>query len=195
MKSIFKVLLCVCALSVGGTGAAYAGQFEDAEIAYVLRDYATALELWRTLADQGHPLAQFRLGLMYRWGVGVPKDKAEALKWFRLAADAGISYAQNTVGFMYAEGDGVPKNDAKAAKWYRLAADQGEASAQYVLGGMYDNGEGVPKNAVQAYKWWNLAAAQGNDDAKKHRDLAAGAMTREQIAEAQKLSAEWKPKK
>jgi hypothetical protein len=30
MKSIFKVLLCVCALSVGGAGAAYAGIFGPA---------------------------------------------------------------------------------------------------------------------------------------------------------------------
>ena len=195
MKSVFRVLLCVCALSVGGAGAAYAGPFEDAEVAYEREDYATALKLWRPLADQGHPHAQKELGTMYRFGLGVPKDKSEAIKWFRLAADAGNVYAQSILGFMYADGEGVPKNDAEAVKWYRLAADQGQDLAQYVLGRMYDNGEGVPNSAVQAYKWWNLAAGQGHELAKKHRDLASGAMTREQIAEAQKLSAEWKPKK
>ena len=59
LKPIFKVLLCICALSVSGAGAAYAGPFEDGEAAYNRGDYATALKLWRHLADQGKDDAQF----------------------------------------------------------------------------------------------------------------------------------------
>ncbi len=159
MKNTFKVLLCVCALSVSGAGAAYAGPVEDAIAAYERKDYATALKIWRD------------------------------------GAELGFSFAQNNLGRMYDNGEGVPENDAEAVKWYRLAADQGNASAQYDLGYMYARGEGVPENFVQAYKWWNLAAAQGNDKAKKSKAVLEEIMTREQIAEAQKLSAEWKPKK
>ena len=50
-------------------------------------DYATALSLWRRLADQGNPRAQGKLGGMYYNGHGVAQDYAEAVKWFRLAAD------------------------------------------------------------------------------------------------------------
>ena len=96
---------------------------------------------------------------------------------------------------MYDDGDGVPKNDAEALKWYRRAADQGDADAQFNLGLMYYNGEGVPKNDAEAYFWWNLAAAQGNADAKTNRDIVEKKMTRDQIAEAQRRSAAWKPKK
>jgi hypothetical protein len=42
--------------------------------------------------------------------------------------------------------------------------------------------------------WWNLAAAQGNEDARKNRDLAARRMTPDQLAEAQRMAREWKPK-
>ena len=59
---------------------------------------------------------------------------------------------------------------------------------------MYATGEGAPKDFVQAYMWRNLAAAQGNEIAKKGRDALEPKMTREQIAEAQRLSREWKPK-
>jgi TPR repeat protein len=56
---------------------------------------------------------------------------------------------------------------------------------------MYDNGEGVPQDYVQAHMWLNLAAANGDENAKENRDIAAGLMTSEEIAEAQKLAREW----
>ncbi|MDA8634150.1 hypothetical protein N9L71_10395 [Verrucomicrobiales bacterium] len=45
-----------------------------------------------------------------------------------------------------------------------------------------------------AYMWLNLAAASGDEDAKTFRKTVSKKMTSEQIAEAQKLSREWKPK-
>jgi len=51
-------------------------------------------------------------------------------------------------------------------KWYRKAAEQGFAIAQFDLGVMYDTGRGV-----------------------------ATLMTPAQIAEAQRMAREWKPKK
>jgi TPR repeat protein len=59
---------------------------------------------------------------------------------------------------------------------------------------MYANGEGVPESKVDAYFWWNLAAAQGDENARELRESVAPLMSREQIAEAQRRSAAWKPK-
>ena len=64
---------------------------------------------------------------------------------------------------------------------------------------MYANGKGVPQNYVQAHKWFNLAAAQDRYPfaatyGRLGRDLVAKKMTPAQIAEAQKLAAEWRPK-
>ena len=136
----------------------------------------------------------FNLGLMYFNGQGVPQDYAQAAKWFRLAADQGNADAQFHLGLMYYFGEGVSQDDVEAAKWYRLAADQGHASAQFNLGVMYANGQGVRRNYVQAEKWYSLATDQGYADGAKLRDLAVKQMTPQQIAQAQELARNWKPK-
>ena len=79
----------------------------------------------------------------------------------------------------------------ETVRWYRLAAEQGYARAQYNLGVMYENGAGVPENDVLAYMWYNLAAAQGNEIAQENKDIIEERMTREQIAEGQRLTREW----
>ena len=117
------------------------------------------------------------------------------MKWYRLAADQGEVQAQYCLGMMYYRGEGVPQDYVQAAKWYRLAADQGYAHAQANLGLKYSNGRGVPQDYVQAHKWYNLAAAQGDAVGAKNRDLVAKRMTPQQIAQAQELARNWKPKK
>ena len=56
---------------------------------------------------------------------------------------------------------------------------------------MYANGDGVPKDLLFAYMWFNLSAAQGNETAQSNNEIIEQQMTREQIAEAQRLSREW----
>ena len=83
---------------------------------------------------------------------------------------------------------------AEAVRWYRKAGGQGEAVAQILLGSIYEDGQGVAQDYVQAHMWYNLAAAQGQKKARKWRDNLAEKMTPAQIAEAEKLAREWKPK-
>jgi uncharacterized protein len=122
------------------------------------------------------------------------EDYATAYRLLRPLADQGNAEAQDMLGTMYVVGEGVPKNYSEAVKWYRRAADQGNADAQSHLGLMYHNGLGVPQDYVRAHKWLNLSAARGNNFAIKYRDNIAERMTPAQIAEAQKLAREWKPK-
>ena len=129
-----------------------------------------------------------------RNGRGVPQDDVQAVKWTRLAADQGDAWAQFHLGSMYRIGLGVPQDDAQAVKWYRLAADQGYALAPFHLGEMYTFGQGVPQDYVQAHKWYNLAAAEGDVNGNKNRDTVAQLMTPQQIAQAQELARNWKPK-
>ena len=42
-------------------------------------DYATALQEWTPLAEQGNVIAQFLLGIMYNNGQGVIQDYKEAV--------------------------------------------------------------------------------------------------------------------
>ena len=62
---------------------AASGPLEDANNAYRCRDYLTALELWRPLADQGSAEAQAKVGTLYDFGFGVPQSYASAASWFR----------------------------------------------------------------------------------------------------------------
>jgi len=57
----------------------------------------------------------------------------------------------------------------------------------------------VTHDYAQAHMWYNLASStfppgEDRDKAVKSRDLRAKRMSREQIAEAEKLAREWRPK-
>ena len=150
----------------------------------------------RAGADKGDAKAQYELGRAFFSGaLGVAKDEAEAVKWFRKAAEQNVADAQYNLGVCYANGQGVPEDDAESVKWFRKAAEQNLADAQYNLGVCYDSGEGVVKDEVEAYKWWLLAAGQGNDDAKYNMTIVENKMSREQIAEGQRLARDFKPRK
>ncbi len=144
-------------------------------------------------------MAQYNLALMYDRGEGVPQDYVEAMKWYRLAAAQGHADAQHNLALMYDRGEGVPQDYAEAVKWYRRAAVQGLADAQTNLGFMYQSSRGVTRDYVQAHMWYNLAAArlppgEGRDMAVSNRDQIEKLMTSDQVAEAQRLAREWKPK-
>mgnify|MGYP001440917094 CR=1 FL=1 len=102
-----------------------------------------------------------------------------------------MAEAQLNLGEKYNNGDGVPQDYVEAVRWYRLAAEQGYANAQYNVGIMYADGDGVAEDNVLAYMWYNLAAAQGQQLAVSLKENIERRMTREQIAEAQRLSTEW----
>jgi|GEM_PF-3337074 S1-C subfamily serine protease len=106
--------------------------------------------------------------------------------WHRKQAEQGSVQAQFDLGKKYFSGSGVPQDYAKAVYWFRTAAEQGDATVQAHLGTLYQRGEGVAQNYVHAYAWYSLAAAQGWGELLG-ADLAK-LMTKEQIAEAQKLA-------
>ena len=59
---------------------------------------STEIEHLRSAAEQEDAGAQFRLGVMYHTGEGVPQDYQEAVKWYRLAAEQGSAFANTTSG-------------------------------------------------------------------------------------------------
>ena len=63
---VVRILLVLLAFAspLSMAGGAVAGPFEDAQAAHGRSDYATALRLWRPLADQGNAEAQYALGFM-----------------------------------------------------------------------------------------------------------------------------------
>jgi len=188
-----RMLLGALMAALVVVGTTVAGPVDDAAAAYKRGDYATAMGLFRPLAEEGDASAQVVVGFMYKRGQGVPQDYAAAVRWYRLAADQGDASAQADLGFMYELGQGVKQDYAEAVRWYRLAADQGVATAQAALGFMYEGGRGVAQNYVLAHMWFNLSAARGFQRAAGLRDLLVDRMTPAQIAEAEKLARDWKP--
>ncbi|MGB8275345.1 MAG: tetratricopeptide repeat protein [Alphaproteobacteria bacterium] len=166
---MLRAALTTGLLAAAIAGTAVAGPYADAVAAYVAAfargDYATAMRLLQPLADQGNAGAQSNLGLMYANGQGVSQDHSEAMKWFRKAAGQGVAEAQFNLGLMYGNGLGLPQDYVQAHKWYNLAASRYPASEK-----------------------------EKRDTVVRNRDRVAAKMTPEQIAQAQKLAREWKPK-
>jgi len=183
MIAMFILSFAMCGTVV------FAGALEDGQAAYNRGDYATALKLFRPLAEQGNADAQNNLGWAYEQGSGVKRDFKEAMKWYRLAAEQRSARAEYSLGVLYYNGSGVAKNLQDAMKWYRMAAAQGDPKAQYNLGFMYANGEGVSQNLSRGYMWWSLAS-NGEGAAWASLDALSKMMTEGQIAEAQAMARE-----
>lgn len=116
-------------------------------------------------AYAGDPEEQYRLGVMYSMGIGVPKDPVRALKWLSGAGLAGHASSAYLAALMYTEGRGTDVDHGKAVKWYRMAAEKNFAPAQAALGRIYTEGIGVDKNTQEGIKWKETAAKQGNASA------------------------------
>src|SRR5580692_5464104 len=99
--------------------------FQAGVDAYQKGDYVGAAKEWRPLAEQGDPVAQYNLGLLYLDGHGVPQSPAEAANWFRRAAEQDYTGAQHNLGAMYGSGQGVKRDLVQAYKWLNICAAKG----------------------------------------------------------------------
>ncbi|MDA8000132.1 MAG: sel1 repeat family protein, partial [Alphaproteobacteria bacterium] len=171
------ILSFVLALSLLSSDAAWSADFWKGYDAYRKGDYATALQEWEPLAEQGYVEAQNFLGRMYRYGEGVAQSHETSAMWYERADDAslkgnyatalrewesfaeqGHALAQFFLGMMYREGVRVAQSYEDAAGWYRRAAEQGYAPAQFALGRSYHFGHGVSQNYETAAEWYRRAA-------------------------------------
>ena len=125
-------MFATAVLVVGLAGPAWAG-FDEGRAAYLKEDYATAYAEFRPLAEQGDARAQYRLGIMYNVGFGVPADPEQAAMWLGKAAEQNIPDAQFELGYLYYLGRGVKHSPYQAFRWWRRAAALGSLEAQHML--------------------------------------------------------------
>jgi uncharacterized protein len=160
----------------------------------VEKNSKTAAELYAKAADAGSPAAMNNLAYLYYLGEGVKQDFNIARKMFERAADKGVADAQYNLGTMYDEGKGMEKPDSTTAVgWFLKAAAQGNPEAQFALGYLHFSGRGVEPNTVEAYKWLKLAVNAGKEEAVRGLAGVTVSMSKEQIAEGDKLVEAWKP--
>ncbi|MEP3275064.1 MAG: tetratricopeptide repeat protein [Stappiaceae bacterium] len=148
-----------------GTQAYYSGQKQE------------ALDALSYAADQGHPLAQWKLARMYAVGDGVAEDDFKAFKYFSLIANEHADESPHSskapfvassfvaLGSYYLTGitdSPIDANPTRARDLFTYAASYfGDADAQYYLGKLYLSGEFGENNPTMAARWLKLAAAKG----------------------------------
>jgi uncharacterized protein len=133
-------------------------------------------------AEQGNPVAQWRLGHMYAKGEGVPRCDLRAFEYFSRIANGHaddypdapqapfIANAFVALGQYYL--DGIPNTDIKAdagraRQMFSYAASYfGNADAQYHLARLYLDGQGVARDPKLAARWLGLAANKGQVQAQ-----------------------------
>lgn len=135
MRRLTGLAAAIVAAGVTMTApAAQAGKWEDGVKAFARKEYAAAAKLFRSLAEKGNAVAQYRIAMMHKMGLGVSKDRKQAQKWSRLAAKQGNTDAQVLLGSLYYKGEGKEPDDiAKAYMWYDIAATQGNDEAKKEL--------------------------------------------------------------
>jgi len=135
-----------------------------------------ALTALQYAAEQGEPVAQWKLGRMYADGDGVPRDDLRAFNYFSAIANTHpddapgspqASFVANAfvaLGHYYLSGipdTRITADPERAREMFDYAATYfGDADAQYELGRLYLNNK--PSDPHQAARWFLLAATKGH---------------------------------
>ena len=128
---------------------------QDAYEAYHrYQDVVGAMRLYRSLAEQGYPKAQTRLGYILDLG----EEDQQAILWYQKAAEQDEPEAQFYLG-QHLLGDS--NEDMKnTEKWWIQSAEQGYVPAMLALGSLYL--ERQKNRQVDATSWLQEAAQSGS---------------------------------
>lgn len=140
---------------------------------YYAGDKRAALDSLRYAAENGQPMAAWKLGRMYAEGDGVTEDDVKAFDYYSQVVSLHgedspsspqapfVASAFVALGNYYLTGiknSSVKANQARARQIFTHAASYyGDAEAQYALGRLYRQ-----NNELLAVRWFNLAAIKGH---------------------------------
>ncbi|MCF6775084.1 sel1 repeat family protein [Thiotrichales bacterium 19X7-9] len=88
-------------------------------------DLIAAVNWIKYSASKGYAEAQFKLGLMYLQGIGVPVNKKNAFLSMLIAAQSGQAQAQYYLSYFYMKGIGTEENFILADYWLSQAKRNG----------------------------------------------------------------------
>lgn len=189
----------------------FENEIEDKELLKRFLDIAPVVGPYQWAVLQ----AQFRLGEIFRYGLGLEEPRpVVARQWLAKAAASGYPGAAVELGDMYIQGHGGNQDYTEAARLFTQVAIDNDSEAQRRLSLLYLRGHGVQKSPILAYAWvnvaatWELSAGLRDDDQQERhyrrriivdswpawllRKELAKHMTSEQLAAAQGLSRGWK---
>lgn len=176
-------LLAAPVLPPNAGGSASAGEaFRAGTRLYYEGDRKGAIEQLRRAADNGHPIAQWKLGKIYETGDGVPVNNAKAFEFYNQVANnhaddspgspqaAFVASAFVALGSYYMKGienTAVRPNVERAREIYTYAASYfGDADAQFHLGELYLDPATGDRDPKQAARWLRVAARKGHSGAQ-----------------------------
>jgi K+/H+ antiporter YhaU regulatory subunit KhtT len=114
-----------------------AANFQNGQKAFDNNDFATAIDEWRSSANQGNSQAQLKLGELFEKGAdGLDADIISAYAWLKLAASQGMQDAENLLERVKSKMtpeeiiDGNAQAVAGLGVWYRQHTDQDEDAFQ-----------------------------------------------------------------
>jgi TPR repeat protein len=154
--------------------------FAAAKRAYDASEFVEAARLVRPLAEKGNPGAQFLMGQMLFFGLGMERDDAKAAQWYGMAAQAGNTEALYRLGYLHATGQGVGYSAAAAERFWIAAASKGHRGAIVALADFYHEGLYRKEDETLARRWLNRAAMTG--DIESMYKLGRRLMTPEKVA-------------
>lgn len=134
-------------------GCGKADDLKKANELYEAGDFAAAMELFKSAAEDENGEALFQIGRMYLFGQGVDVDYDMAWEYSEKAVKAGYPLAANTLGVMCQNALGRERDMEAAIKYYETAADAGSEKACANLGNFYMNGLFVEPDYDKAYDY------------------------------------------
>ncbi|MBY0531020.1 MAG: sel1 repeat family protein [Xanthobacteraceae bacterium] len=151
--------------------------FKSGTQAYIAGDRTKGLTALQYAAENGHPIAQWKLGRIYADGDGVKADPYKAFQYFSQVASKNaetspfLPQARFVANAFVALGnyhlEGIPNTEVRsdprrAVQLFRYAATYfGDADAQYQLARLYLEGRGAQKDPRTAARWLYSAANKG----------------------------------
>jgi TPR repeat protein len=143
-----------------------AGALDDGLAAMDRGAYGEAVAILTPLAEGGAGIAQWSLGVVYAYGLGVPRDLSAAAAWYGMAAAQGFVADAVRLGMLGYLEPWVADSPLEQSRWQRMAIEQGHVLAQWSLVSLSVGGGGLPLTDVEAAAWFQTAAEQGFSEAQ-----------------------------
>lgn len=98
-QSLNRLVLIISVLITGLVfpSSAFANDYRKAVEATTAGNYELAISIWKKLAKQGNPVAQYNLAIFYKEGYGVDSDSSESRRWYKAAAQQRLVQATTSI--------------------------------------------------------------------------------------------------
>lgn len=104
----------------------------------------------------------YKIGIMYKNGLGTQKDIIKAIDYFKRSAELNNTNAKRTIALEYLSGKHLEQDIEKGLEMLTECANRGDIMSCYKLGKIYFKGEIVYKDLNMAEKYFLKASEKEN---------------------------------